>query len=217
MPSPPAAFSPLATTKSRASSSRSGGSSSRITRRPARAATSPTNKMRVTPRGWLFCRLRGGLRIVVSPSRHLLRRLRGDLRATIVRMDPQPGSRVIVPRWVQLVMLPLAVLLAWAVLRSAGPVILLFTIGGLVALLLNPFVGLLRRAGLPRGFAVLVVMLALVCAVTGLGLLLANPISSQVSAFQHSVPGIVDDANASLSDFQDWLDRNGIDVQVAKE
>jgi predicted PurR-regulated permease PerM len=53
--------------------------------------------------------------------------------------------------------------------------------------------------------------------VTGLGLLLANPISNQVSAFQHSVPGIVDDANASLSDFQDWLDRNGIDVQVAKE
>jgi putative heme transporter len=103
------------------------------------------------------------------------------------------------------------------VIQAAGPVILLFTIAGLIALLLNPSVSLLRRARLPRGLAVLAVMLVLVCAVTGLGLLLASPISDQVSAFQRSVPGIVDDANATLGDFQDWLDRNGIDVQVAKE
>lgn len=128
-----------------------------------------------------------------------------------------PPHRVVVPRWVQLVLLPLAVLAAWTLVRAAGPVILLFTVAGLIALLLNPFVGLLRRARLPRGLAVLVVMLLLVCAVTGLGLLLANPISDQVSAFQRSVPGIVDDANATLADFQTWLDDNGIDIQVAKE
>jgi putative heme transporter len=124
---------------------------------------------------------------------------------------------VIVPRWVQLVLLPLAVLGAYVVLRAAGPVILLFIIGGLIALLLNPFVTLLRRSGLPRGLAVLAVMLALIAALAGLGLLIANPVSDQVSAFQHSVPGIVDDANKTLADFQDWLDRNGINVQVAKE
>jgi predicted PurR-regulated permease PerM len=128
-----------------------------------------------------------------------------------------PPPRVVVPRWVQLVLLPLALLAAWALIGAAGRVILLFIIAGLIALLLNPFVALLRRARLPRGLAVLVVMLVLVCAVTGLGLLLANPISDQVSAFQHSVPGIVDDANGTLADFQDWLDRNGIDVQVANE
>ena len=38
-----------------------------------------------------------------------------------------------------------------------------------------------------------------------------------MSAFQRNVPGIVDDANASLADFQDWLDRNGIDVRVKEE
>jgi predicted PurR-regulated permease PerM len=108
------------------------------------------------------------------------------------------------------------VLGAWVVVQAAGAVMLLFTVAGLIALLLNPFVGLLRRA-LPRGLAVLVVMLVLVCAVAGLGLLLANPVSDQVSAFQRGVPGIVDDANGTLADFQDWLDRNGINVQVAKE
>src|SRR5918912_653097 len=126
-------------------------------------------------------------------------------------------TRVIVPRWVQLVMLPLAVVGLYVVLKAAGGVLLLFVIGALIALLLNPFVTVLRRARLPRGLAVLAVMLALVCAVTGIGFLLANPISDQVSAFQRSVPGIVRDANSTLANVQGWLDRNGIQLQVKKE
>jgi predicted PurR-regulated permease PerM len=126
-------------------------------------------------------------------------------------------TRVVVPRWVQLVLLPLAIVGGYAVLRAAGRVLLLFIIGALIGLLLNPFVTLLRRARLPRGLAVLVTMLALICAVTGVGFLLANPISDQVSSFQRSVPGIVRDANSTLADFQGWLDRNGIQLQVKKE
>jgi predicted PurR-regulated permease PerM len=103
------------------------------------------------------------------------------------------------------------------VLRAAGGVLLLFVIGGLIALLLNPFVTLLRRARFPRGLAVLAVMIALLAVLTGIGLLVANPISDQVSKFQHNVPSIVDDANHSLADFQGWLDRKGIKVQVKKE
>ena len=53
-------------------------------------------------------------------------------------------------------------------------------------------------------------------ALVGLGILLADPVANQVSSFRDSVPGIVDDANASLADFQSWLDRNGIDLQVSK-
>jgi predicted PurR-regulated permease PerM len=126
-------------------------------------------------------------------------------------------QRVPVPRWVQLVLLPLAVVGLYMVLRAAGGVLLLFVIGGLIALLLNPFVSLLRRARFPRGVAVLVVMIGLLAALTGIGLLIANPISDQASKFQHNVPSIVDDANQSLADFQGWLDRNGIKVQVKKE
>ena len=47
--------------------------------------------------------------------------------------------------------------------------------------------------------------------------MLADPIGDQVSRFSDSVPGIVDDANAELSDLQDWLDDNGIDVEVAEQ
>jgi predicted PurR-regulated permease PerM len=126
--------------------------------------------------------------------------------------------RVVVPRWVQLVMLPLAVIGAWALLRAAGPVVLLFIVAGLVALLLNPFVSMLqRRAKFPRGLAVLVVMLSVVAVLAFLGLLISNPVADQVSDFRSNVPEIVDDANASLDDLQSWLDRNNIDIQVKDE
>jgi putative heme transporter len=126
-------------------------------------------------------------------------------------------QRIPVPRWVQLVMLPLAVVGLWAVLDAAGPILLLFIIGAIVALLLNPFVGILRRLHVPRGIAVLIVMGALVASVTALGFLLANPIADQVTAFRDNVPQYVDDANASLADVQEWLDDNGINVQIAEE
>jgi len=125
--------------------------------------------------------------------------------------------RVLVPHWVQLVLLPLTVLGGVAVLRAAGPVVLLFTIAGLIALLLNPFVTVLRRARFPRGVAVLTVMLSVLLVVVGVGFLLANPVSDQVSAFQRNVPGYIDDANAALADLQSWLDRKGIDIQVKDE
>src|SRR3954465_7452397 len=133
---------------------------------------------------------------------------------------PAPPARVqpvVVPRWVQLVMLPLAVLGLYGLLRTAGPVLELFIIAGLLALLLNPFVMLLQRAHLPRALAVPIVMICLLGLLVGIGFLAANPISDQVSRFQHNVPRYVDDANGSLADLQDWLDRKGIDVQVKEE
>jgi len=126
-------------------------------------------------------------------------------------------GRVAVPRWIQLVMLPLAVLFAWAVLRAAGPVLLLFVIAALVALLLNPIVTLLRRARVPRGLAVLIVMAGLIGTLVLIGVILSNPVSDQVSAFRNNVPRIVDDANNTLANVQRWLDDHKIGVQIADE
>lgn len=133
---------------------------------------------------------------------------------------PAPPARVppvVVPRWIQLVFLPLASLAAYGLLRAAGRIALLFIVAALVALLLNPFVALLRRVGFRRGPAVLTVVLTLLLFLGGVGVLLANPVANQVSALQENVPGIVDNANAELVDLQDWLDRNGIDIQVKEQ
>ena len=59
---------------------------------------------------------------------------------------PPPAGvpQVVLPRWVQLVLLPLAILGVVAIFRAAGPIVLLFIVAGLIALLLNPFVVLLQ-------------------------------------------------------------------------
>jgi predicted PurR-regulated permease PerM len=133
------------------------------------------------------------------------------------RPPPAAAEPVVVPRWVQLVTLPLAIVGFVALLEAAGPIVLLFTIAALIALLLNPFVSVLRRLGVPRGPAVLLTWLGLVLVVVGVAVLLANPIADQVTKFRDSVPGLVDDATRSLDGLQAWLNRNGVDVQIQEQ
>src|SRR5215207_6964643 len=141
----------------------------------------------------------------------------GDPPAPEQSPAPTSVAPVVVPRWIQAVVLPLAILGAYLMLRAAGPVALIFVVAALVALLLNPFVVMLQRARFPRGLAVLCVLLGLIVAVAGLVALRADPIGDQASRFSRSVPGIGDDANAGLADLQRWLDYNGIEVEVQRQ
>ncbi len=137
------------------------------------------------------------------------RPLAADVPAPPARVEP-----VVVPRWVQLVALPLAVLALWALARAAGVVLLLFLVAGIVALVLNPLVKLLQRARVPHGLAVLCVYLAFFVTLAGAGVMLADPIGDQVAGLQESVPELIDSANASLADMQRWLDERGIGIEV---
>lgn len=131
--------------------------------------------------------------------------------ATPAGVEPAPFE---VPRGVQLVVLLVGLLGVWAIMRAAGPVLLVFLIAGVIALILNPLVKLLERRRFPHGVAVFAVYIGLLAAVVGVAGLLANPVSNQVQSFQADVPKLVDDATASLDDLQEWLDDKGIDVQV---
>src|SRR5438552_3847332 len=53
---------------------------------------------------------------------------------------PDPGSPVVVPRWIQLVVLPIGLLGLWALARAAGPVLLILIAASTIALILNPLV-----------------------------------------------------------------------------
>jgi predicted PurR-regulated permease PerM len=125
--------------------------------------------------------------------------------------------RAVVPRWVQLVLLPLALLAVWAVAKASGKVLVIFIVAALIALILNPAVALLQRGRLPRGLAVLAVYLAFFLALSGIGVLLANPISNQVASFSRDVPNLVRKANRSLSEFQNTLNSSGVHVQFIKQ
>jgi len=140
------------------------------------------------------------------------------------RVAENPGERtaptvapVVVPKWVQLVLLPLALLGLWALARAAGPVVLILVAASTLALILNPVVKLVERRRLPRGLSILLVYLGLVAILGGIGVLLSDPVSTQVTRFAGEVPTFIKRANHDLANFQHWLNHNGIHVQIQKQ
>jgi predicted PurR-regulated permease PerM len=127
-------------------------------------------------------------------------------------VSPPP---VVVPRWVQLVILPLAVLGLWALARATGTVLLILLGASTVALILNPIVKFVSSRGrIPRGLAILFVYLAGIAFIGGIGVLLSDPVSTQITRFAHHVPEYVDTANRDLANLQRWLNQHGIRVQI---
>jgi putative heme transporter len=120
---------------------------------------------------------------------------------------------VVVPRWVQMVMLPLGLLALWALARAAGNILLVLIVAAIVALMLAPLVRRLERH-MPRGLAIGIVYVGFFLSVAVVGFLLANPVASQITTFEHNLPSIARDANHQLTHFQAWLNRHGINVHI---
>jgi predicted PurR-regulated permease PerM len=81
-------------------------------------------------------------------------------------MARMPGGapKIEIPRWIQLVGLPLLLVFVWLVAGAARHVVFLFLVAALIALLLDPVVRLVGRARIPRGLAVAMVYLGFVVA-----------------------------------------------------
>src|SRR4051794_15929249 len=131
---------------------------------------------------------------------------------------PATVAPVVVPRWVQLITLPLSIIALYLVAKAAGSVLLVFVVAAVVALILNPLVSFVeRKLRFPRGLAVAAVYIALLTTLTGIGFLLANPIADQATALSRDVPDLVDSANNSLADVQEYFDDKGINIEVKRQ
>ena len=131
-----------------------------------------------------------------------------------------PAPKVVVPRWIQAIALSLGLLVLYALARAASTVVLVFLVASVIAMILNPVVKRLERplgsrgVRLPRGVAVAAVYVGFLLVLAGAGALLANPVVDQVQKLQSDVPTLIDSANASLEDVQQWFDDQGIDVEI---
>ena len=131
---------------------------------------------------------------------------------------PRPASvRIEIPRWVQLVALPLLLLLLWTVAGAVRHVLFLFLVALLIALLLNPLVRGLGRAWIPRGPAVALVYLAFAAAVALAVLALATVVVQETRSAAHRVDNYFTvesghpkrtGAEQDLARFQHFLDRH---------
>jgi len=132
-------------------------------------------------------------------------------------MPPPAPVTIQVPRWAQLVLLPLLLLLVWTVAGAVRHVLFLFLVSLLIALLLNPLVRGLGRARIPRGAAVGLVYLAFAAVVALAIVALATVVVQQTRSGAHRVDNYftVDSghppqttAERDLHRLQLWLDRH---------
>jgi predicted PurR-regulated permease PerM len=131
-----------------------------------------------------------------------------------------------IPRWVQLVGLPLLLVLAWVLATAVIHVVFLFVVAGLVALLLDPLVRALQRVRLPRGLSVAIVYLLFAGALALVILAIATAVVSQTKTatnrfndyFTHP-QGVAGQTSADndVDRFQGWLDAHHLkSVKVQK-
>jgi predicted PurR-regulated permease PerM len=73
--------------------------------------------------------------------------------------EPTAPPRIQIPRWVQLVGLPVGIFFAWTFGQAAGHTVFLFLIAAMIALLLDPLVLALGAFKIRRGFSVVFVYL----------------------------------------------------------
>ena len=137
--------------------------------------------------------------------------------------DEQPApiaaqlvTPVVVPRWIQLVVVPLALLGLWELARAIGTLLVIIVAAGVTAVILNPLAKQFQRL-VPRGFAIVFSYLTVVLIFAAIGALLSAPVSDQVSHFSNNFPHFVRRVNHDLVNLQNFLDRHGFKVHIAKQ
>lgn len=129
---------------------------------------------------------------------------------------PAAVEPVVVPRWVQAIVVAVALFAVAGLTRAAAPVVLIFLVAAVISLIINPLVKLLQRARIPRGIAISVVFTLFFAVLAGSVALLVRPVANQVVAFEADLPRLIGSANTSLERFQSWLDERGVGVQIAR-
>src|SRR5438034_4020863 len=92
------------------------------------------------------------------------------------------AARIQIPRWIQLVGLPILLLFLWVVAGAARHVVFLFLVAALIAFLLNPIVRGLTRVWIPRGFGVAIVYLSFVAIVIAAAIAIGTVVVSQTKS-----------------------------------
>jgi predicted PurR-regulated permease PerM len=149
--------------------------------------------------------------------------------ATIRPMTAPPGPTmptIRVPRWIQLVGLPVGLLIVWMLAGTLGHVLFLFLTSAVIAFLLNPLVRDLQRVRLPRGLAVAVVFLIFAAAVAFVALALGSVVVDQTrSATERGDDYLTVENSAGqtgaeqdIDRLQAWLDAHGLErIQIQKQ
>jgi predicted PurR-regulated permease PerM len=124
-----------------------------------------------------------------------------------------PSKEIMIPRWVQLVGLPLVVLGAWQVLTIVHHAVFIFVIAALIAILLNPIVRAFCALRVPRGLSVLLVYLTAAFVLVGILIILGTVVTNESQVAINNVDSEFTSKNAhgitpaevKLARLQHWI------------
>jgi predicted PurR-regulated permease PerM len=128
-----------------------------------------------------------------------------------------PPPRVEIPRWIQLVGLPVGVFFVWVFAKAAGHTLFLFLVATLIALLLDPLVLALGALRVRRGLSVALVYITFAAAFVAAVLALGTVVVTQTKTAAERVnsyftvahgPSHVTSADRDINRLQHWLDSN---------
>ena len=133
-------------------------------------------------------------------------------------MTEPPTIRI--PRWIQLVGLPVLLLLGFFVAEALGHVIFLFLTAAVIAFTLNPLVRDLTRLRLPRGVAVAVVSVIFATAFVALLVALGTVVVSETRSAADRIDAYLTEDNpvtgktgaeVDVDRLQQWLNDHGLE------
>jgi putative heme transporter len=146
------------------------------------------------------------------------------VRCTMAAMAPGAAPKIQIPRWIQLVGLPLLLILAWVVAGRVFHVVFLFLVATLIALLVDPIVSgitsiKLGRFRIRRGISVAIVYLsfaaALIVSIWALATVVVDQTKTAANRFDtyFTTPNgqtHQTDADRDVDRLQHWLNTHGL-------
>jgi predicted PurR-regulated permease PerM len=136
------------------------------------------------------------------------------------------GPTIQIPRWIQLVILPVVLVLAFMLARTLGHVLFLFLTASVIAFTLNPLVRDLTRLRVPRVLAVFIVytlFVAITCAILfAIGFVAydqARNAADRVDSYvtEETASGQTA-AELDIDSLQAWLDGHGLErIKIRKQ
>ncbi len=114
-----------------------------------------------------------------------------------------------IPRWIQLVGLPVLALIAILLVGKVFHVVFLFLVAGLIALLLDPLVRALERLRIPRGFSIAIVYLSFAAALVVVAIAIGVIVSDQTQSAANRIDAYLtsEDGQSSQTGFEQDVDR----------
>lgn len=124
---------------------------------------------------------------------------------------------ITIPRWIQVVGLPVIILFLWFTASLITQVLFIFASAAILSLILDPLVRQLERARIPRFIGVFVVYLTLIAIVVFLLILLIPPTISQLQDLVNNLPGYTDTVTDQVNTWISRLEGLNLPINVSEE